>query len=114
MKWADVYLHLKSKGIDIYSPGQKTSTCTSPYVVVTDNGQYGMAGAHRNGYSLIEVIVYIPLNKYSQIEGYKTQIKNYIKELTGIKATGLETPVIIDDFVKAYTTSIQYQILKKI
>lgn len=114
MKWADVYLHLKSKEIDVYSPGQKTDTCITPYIVIVDNGQYGMAGSNRNGYSLIDVLVFVPLNKYSQIEGYRAQIKGYMKELNCIKATGLETPVIIDDLVKAHTTSIQYQILKRL
>lgn len=114
MKWHDIYLHLKSKGIEIYSQGQKTDTCQSNYVVLKDNGQYGIAGSYKTGYSLIDVIIFCPINKYSQVEGYKTELKGYMKELQGIKPTGNETPVIIDDSVKAYTTSIEYQILKRL
>jgi hypothetical protein len=44
---------------------------------------------------------------------YKNDIKTYLKELNYLRKTGNETPVIVDDGVKAYTISIEYQVLKK-
>lgn len=114
MKWADVYLHLKNKGISVYSPGQKNGICKNRYVVVKDNGTYSKAESNKLGYSILDVIIYYPMDKYSQIEGFKEQIKSYMKELQGIKFTGSETPVIIDTKVNAYTTSIEYQVLKRL
>jgi len=37
-----------------------------------------------------------------------------MKELDFLRKTGNETPIIIDDTKKAYTTSIEYQIIKKL
>lgn len=114
MKWSTVYLHLKSYDIDVYSPGQKTGTCDSKYVVVRDAGQNSMAETRKLGYSIIDLILFVPLTQYSQIEGYKEEIKSYMKELDSIKATGLETPVMIDESVNGYTVSVEYQILKRL
>jgi len=37
-----------------------------------------------------------------------------MKELTGLRKTGNETPIIVDDTKKAYTTSIEYITQKKL
>ena len=34
--WQDIYKHLKSNGLDVYSPSTKTGECTKEYVVVKD------------------------------------------------------------------------------
>ncbi len=111
--WQRVFLYLKSKGIEIYSPGQKTGPCEKPYVVLKDGGTYNRAGTNKVGYSLLDVIIFCPINQYSKIEGYKKQIKEHLKEF-GMRAAGTETPIVIDEDKKAYTTSIGYQIHKKL
>lgn len=106
--------HLKEKEVEVYSPGQKTGKCDSSYVVVKDNGQKSSVESSKLGYKTIDVIIFFPIDRYTQIEGYRKEIKKWIKELKFLRATGYESPVIIDDRVKAYTTSIQYQLFKRI
>ena len=33
-RWQDLYDYLRSKGYEVYSPGQKDGDCLSPYLVV--------------------------------------------------------------------------------
>ena len=111
---ARIMRHLKENEVEAYSPGQKTGKCNSPYVVIKDNGQKSSVESSKVGYKTIDVIIFFPIDRYTQIESYRKEIKKSIKELKFLRATGYESPVIIDDRVKAYTTSIQYQVLKKI
>lgn len=113
-KWKDIYLHLKGKGVDVYSIGQKEGTCKSAYVVLTENGTFKFAGTRKQGYSLVDVIVYYPMPYYSKVNEYVEQIKGYMKELDFVRFTGTETPIIVDDDFGAYTTSLEYQNLKQL
>jgi hypothetical protein len=110
--WQNIYLHLKNKGIDVYSIGQKQGLCNDPYVVVKESGQYPLS-SNKQGYDLVDIIIFYPVGSYSQLFSYKNDIKNYLAELKYLRKTGNETPVIIDDEVKGYTTSVEYQVLKK-
>ena len=66
------------------------------------------------GYRLVDIIVFVPANSYIQIEPYVKQIREAMKELKWLRKTGNETPVITDNGKKAYTTSIEYVIQKKL
>ena len=110
--WQEIYLYLKNKGIDVYSIGQKQGLCDDPYVVVKESGQYAL-GSNKHGYDLIDIIIFYPVGNHSRLFSYKSNIKNYLAELNYLRKTGNETPVIVDDGVKAYTISIEYQVLKK-
>ena len=67
-----------------------------------------------HGYRLIDIIAFVPVASYISIKPYAEEIKAAMKELPFLRYTGNETPVITDDEVKAYTTSIEYQIIKKL
>ncbi len=109
-----ILLHLKRKGLEVYFPGQKQGLCERSYSVVKDNGQYAMGDTNKVGYSTINIIVFCPLSKYSQIGKYKKIIKGHMKELENLTPTGYESPVLIEDKVKAYTMHIEYKILKRL
>lgn len=108
-----LYLHLKDNKVDVYFPGQKKGLCEKSYVVVKDSGQYAMA-KNKTGYSTISVIIFCPIDRYSQIGKYKKLIKDKIKEFKNIVPTGFESATLIDDKVKAFTTYIEYRVLKKL
>ncbi|WP_052045129.1 hypothetical protein [Caloranaerobacter azorensis] len=112
--WQEIMLNLKNDGFEVYPPGIKRGNCESPYVVVKDDIQSPIAGTNKIGYKIIDLIIFYPLNRYSEIENYKRQIKSSMDKLKFIRKTGNETPVIIDDDRKAYTTSIEYIVYKKI
>ena len=65
-------------------------------------------------YKLIDIVLFVPLNSYIEVETYMMEIREAMKELIFLRKTGNETPIIVDDSKKAYTTSIEYQIIKKL
>lgn len=110
----DIYTHLKSKNLNPYFPGQHKGECEEPFVIVMEGTQMPSIQSNRIGQQVIDFIIFVPVNSYIAVEPYKNKIKLALKELTYLRKTGLETPVITDDDKKAYTTSIQYVIQKKL
>lgn len=110
----DIYDHLKAKNLNPYFIGQHKGECTKRYCVIKENLQVPYFNTNKLGYKLVDIIVFVPDNSYVQIEPYIKQIKAAMKELKWLRKTGNETPVITDDDKKAYTMSIEYQIIKKL
>ncbi|MEY7998606.1 hypothetical protein AB8U03_00070 [Clostridium sp. Mt-5] len=113
--WERVFLLLKSRGIDVYSPGQHEGKCTSPYVVVKNTGTSGFQGSNQIGSQTLDIIIYYPLTNYSDMEPYTCQIQNFLSQLKEyIRSTGNITPVVIDDTVSGYTQTIEYQTFQRL
>ncbi|OAA93006.1 hypothetical protein [Clostridium coskatii] len=113
--WERVFLFLKSKGIDVYSPSQHKGKCTSSYTVVKNTGTTGFQGSNQIGSQTLDVIVYCPRSNYSDMEPYTVQIQNFLSELKEyIRPTGNIMPVILDDSVNGYTQSIEYQTFQRL
>lgn len=113
-RWQDIYSLLKSKGFDVYSPGQKVGDCTEPYIVVKNDGSYKHVNfsSDRDMYS---IMVYVPLNKYSILEVIVQDVKKAMKELYPmIQPYGSQMPSFYDESVKANYISIEYENYKKI
>lgn len=111
--WKKIYLHLAKLGCEVYSPGQKRDKCEKSYVVIRENGTNAMVG-NVAGYKLFDIIIYHPIDNYSTMEPYVESVKNALKDISELRPTGNETPPIIDDEVKAYTTSVLYQQFKQL
>ena len=107
--WKKIYKHLKSKGFDVYSPAQHEGVCTEPYIVLRNAGELNK-DSHSNG--IYDISVYFPKGKYSKLEDYRLSLVKVLSELDYLKKTGLETPVIYEDEIKAYSFSIQYILMK--
>ena len=112
--WQTIYTELIKKGLNAYAPGQHEGLCTERYCVVLEGSQVPYFRSYRTGYQLIDIILFVPLASYIQVKPYAEEIKAALRELPFLRKTGNETPVITDDQVKAYTTSIEYQIIKKL
>lgn len=113
--WERVFLLLKSKGVDVYSPGQRKGKCTSPYVVIKNTGTLGFEGSNQIGSQAIDVIIYYPSTNYSGTETFTNQIQDFLRELKQyIRPTGTITPVILDSSVEGYTQSIEYQTFQRL
>jgi len=112
--WKKIYSHLKAKGFAVYSPGQHTGLCASSYVVLKDSGSNAFAGTNQVGYALMDVIIYHPAGKYSTLGDYVKSIRSAMKEIPEARFTGYETPVLMEEEKQGYTTSLQYQIMKRI
>ena len=109
-----IYDHLKAKNLNPHFIGQHRGKCEERFCVIKENAQVPHFNTNKLGYRLVDIIVFVPADSYVQIEPYVKQIRAAMKELKWLRKTGNETPVITDDDKKAYTTSIEYQIIKKL
>lgn len=112
--WKVIFDKLREKGLNPYPPGQHKGECTERYCVVKENSQVPYFYSNKVGYRLVDIILFVPINSYIQVESYINEVREAMKELDFLRKTGNETPIIIDDTKKAYTTSIEYQIIKKL
>lgn len=113
-RWQDIHLHLKAKGHNIYSPETKTGECTSPYIVVKNDGS-SKHTSFSTDVDLYAVMVYVPKQEYSKLEPLVQQVKRDMKELEPmILPYGMQTPSYYDDSVKAHMISIEYKNYKKL
>lgn len=107
-RWKDIYNHLKSNNLDVYSPGQHQGECTSPYVVVKDAGTTRQ-GEFSSTRSLYDILCYVPEEHFSELEGFVSSVEQAMKGLFPmIRPAYYRTPSFYDDSVKAHMVSIQY------
>ena len=109
--FAQIYKHLKSEGFDVYSIGQHEGICSSPYIVVKENGESEIAGTSLIN-DTVELLMYYPIGRYSELANYKKRILNVMKYQRGIRRVIEAMPTIIDDDKKAYMTSFTYKKIK--
>ena len=113
-RWQDIYLHLKQKGFDVYSPGQKIGECKKEYVVVKDadgNRDLNVSSMH----DYYDIICYVPEKQFSRLHPFFEEVKMAMKELFPmIRPADSETPSYQDKQVKAHMKSVLYENIRKI
>lgn len=109
--FAQIYKHLKNNGFDVYSIGQHEGICTNPYIVVKENGESEVTGTSLIN-DTVELLIYYPLGKYSELVSYKKKILNVMKYLRGVRRVIEAMPTIVDDDKKTYMTSFTYKKIK--
>ncbi|MBC8590610.1 hypothetical protein [Wansuia hejianensis] len=112
--WQDIYTELKEKNLNPYPPGLHKGLCEEPYVVIKEGTQIPSIQSNVLGQKVIDIIVFVPLSSYIAVDPYMKKVRSALKELSYLRKTGLETPIITDDDKKAYTSSIEYVIQKKL
>ena len=110
--FTQIYKHLKNNGFDVYSIGQHEGICTKPYIVVKENGESEIAGTSLTN-DMVELLIYYPTGRYTELLSYKKRILNIMKYQKGIRRVIDPMPTIIDDDKKAYMTSFSYRKIKK-
>ena len=112
-RWQDIFLHLKKKGFEVYSPGVKIGECKKHYIVVKMDGSTKLASFSTDD-DLYSVMCYVPKQEYSKLEPLVQKIKIAMKELEPmILPYGSQTPSYYDDSYKAHMVSIEYKNHKK-
>lgn len=112
-RWQDIYNHLKKEGFEVYSPEQKVGECTSPYIVVKNDGSYRHQNfsTHRDMYS---IECYVPRLEYSKLEVLVMNVKKAMHKLYPmIQDYGQQMPAFYDNTVKAHYITIEYENYKK-
>ena len=109
-----IFDKLMEHNLNPYFIGQHEGLCGERFVVIKDMGQMPSVGTNTTGQQIIDIIPFVPAEDYVKMLPYKKEIKAALKELNHIRKSGIETPDIADDDKKAYTTSIQYTVYKKL
>lgn len=107
----DIYKHLKNNNIEVYSIGQHKGLCEKPYVVVKENGTSEIVGTSLAN-DIVELLIYYPIGRYSELAEYKQLIINAMKLKKGIRRVLNSSPTVVDDDKKAYMTSYYYRKIK--
>lgn len=107
MTWKEIHRHLSENKFLVYSPGQHKGECTEPYIVLRDNGVMRRQSLEVAEY---EVLLYYPIDHYSEFSGYIGQVKEAMNKLyPALKLTDDEQPHYPDEDVRAYMTSLIYR-----
>lgn len=107
MSWKDIFEHLTDNGFHTYSIGQYEGECKEPYLVLRSNGVQRQRSIEAPEY---EVLLYYPMDHYSEFEGYIADVKEAMNGLyPGVKLVDDEQPHYPDDDKKAYMTSLIYR-----
>ncbi len=107
-----LYDFLYSKDVNVYFIGQHSGICEKNYVVIKDGGISSLNG--KAGDKYLDLIFFIPQNRFTSIETYRKTIMSYVKEFGKLRYTGNETSIVTDDEKKALTFSITYKIQMKL
>jgi hypothetical protein len=108
-----IYMCLKDAGFKVFAPMQNRDKCKESYIVIKENGQFA-TDSNINGYSLVQIFCYFPKDQYSQLEFFINNVKETLKKLDFLRATGNKSPILFFDEVQAYGQSIEYQIFHKL
>ena len=102
-----MYKHLSrfltENNLKNYSIGQHQGKCTSPFIVISDEGERGISG-YSITYREIDLILLYPLGKYSQIEDYIEEVKN--KECECCKDGIKDDLKLVEILLQSVATSI--------
>lgn len=109
--FSQLYKFLKEKGFDVYSIGQHKGICTSPYLVLKENGTSEIVGKQLVN-EVVEIMVYYPVGQYSKMKSYTDKLKNDLGDIKTLRRVLDPMPTIIDDEKEAYMTSYYYRKIK--
>ena len=101
-----VILVLKENGVEAYPPAIKTGECKKEYVVVKNSGA-SQLGNYSTELHYVDVMCYVPWNKYTNLERFKKQVKQIIHDnlYPRLMETGSETTDYYDEGFKAHMVS---------
>ena len=110
MDWQTIFKHLKKQGFDVYPLGKHEGKCTSPYLVLRNNGAILNQSLVGQEY---EILLYYPRAFYGRFEGYIERVKTAMNALyPALKLEDAEQPHYLDDEVEGYMTGLVYRVWK--
>lgn len=109
-----IYDTLSEDGTKVYFPGQHKGECKGKYIVIKMAGMAPIFGISSER-PIYDIMLYVPLNKYTQLETWAMEVKQKLKKLYPmIMYSGNEVSDYVDDNVKAVMKSFQYYGIRKI
>ena len=111
MNWQTIFRHLQEQGFDVYPLGQHKGICTSPYIVLRNNGTILGRGAEQ---ALYELLLYMPVDRMSGFEDFIREVKRAMNLLyPALKLVIPEDIHYLDKEVRGCMTSLTYGVVKK-
>ena len=110
-----MYRHLSrfltENNIKNYSIGQHSGKCTSPFVIISEEGERGISG-YSLTYREIDLVILFPLGKYSQLEDYIEQVKSVMSKYKRGKWTKEMSDIVIEKEKEAYMVALTYRVYR--
>lgn len=104
-----VYDKLEADNFSVFPPNTHVGDVTDEYVVLGDGGRY-QAGSNSSQTVLIDVMCYVPGNRFTDLDEYANLIKGSINELFPLVIpTGNETQAFYDESIKGWMKSVEYR-----
>lgn len=111
MNWQTIFRHLQEHGFDTYALGQHKGICTSPYIVLRNNGTTLAQGVEQVVY---ELLLYMPVERMSEFENFIGEVKQAMNRLyPALKLVSPEDIHYLDEDVQGYMTGLSYGVVKK-
>lgn len=112
--WADIYIHLKGLGFEVYSPGQHKGEVLTNYVVVANSGTLQL-NSFSSTQTLYDLMCYVPKDRFSDLESFVNDVKEAMKSLEPkLMPVYYETPAFFDEAINGHMISVQYRNTKKV
>ena len=101
-----IILILKENDIEAYPPATKKGECKKEYVVIKNSGASQLFN-YSTELHYVDVMCYVPQNKYTSLERFKKQVKQIIHDnlYPRLMETGSETTDYYDEELKAHMVS---------
>lgn len=101
-----ILLLLKENNIEAYPPATKKGECIKEYVVVKNAGS-SQIGNYSSEVHYVDVLCYVPQNKYTELESFKNHVKQIIHNnlYPRVMETGSETEDYYDEDIKGHMVS---------
>ena len=110
-----MYRHLSrfltENNIKNYSIGQHNGKCTSPFVIISDEGERVISG-YSLTYREIDLVLLYPLGKYSLLEDYIEQVKGVMAGYKRGKWTKEMSDIVIEKEKEAYMVALTYRVYR--
>lgn len=108
MLFRDLYNYLSEKGFKVCSIGQMDKSCTEPTLLFYDAGEEEITITKNFNKQKIEIWIFYPINRFSEVEGFKNEVEKTIEEFGKVRQEYDASPISIDDDMKAYFTKLSY------
>lgn len=78
--WQIVADILKKYGsLDVFPPAMHKGECTTPYIVLAEDGQSNIVG-YTAMYRYFRVMIYVPRDEYSKLDAYESEVRKVMQE----------------------------------
>lgn len=112
--WELIQEKLEENHIKAYPPGAHKGECKENYVVIKQSGSMQIMD-FSSEYVYYDFMIYVPLNKYNELDRFEKQVKKVIDEnlYPLLVPTGSNTTDFLDDEKKAHMRSFMYRNAKR-